>query len=274
MTKYTFFQPGDMLAGFPAPTIDESAIDLKSITNQSARIGYYNYGQEPNLPIGAFDFKYTGWGFKKDSNPILNSMSGEFEGDKVFSIEQFSVQVNDIQDTNLGFYSSAGYQKLFAGNDEIYGSDGADKLAGGSGDDLLKGGIGNDHLYGDNGLDTIYGEDGGDFIIGGDGDDTLWGGKGADLIYGQGGFNTFLWELDDNWDRIVISADGITDVIYSLDAFDEIIVHGALSQELSFARMSEGIGVFARGVLEAMYLNDGTDLTAFDLSNMTRGELG
>lgn len=158
------------------------------------------------------------------------------------------------------------------GNDAINGGQGNDILSGGNDTDVINGQEGDDQLDGGADDDSIFGENGNDLLIGGDGNDTLSGGIGSDSIYGGDGNNIFLPEKDNSVDKIIITTDGITDAIYSLDFFDEIIIQGTTSNDLDYAIVDGGIGIFAGGVLEAIYFNSGTNLTAADLSNMTRAE--
>jgi Ca2+-binding RTX toxin-like protein len=69
-----------------------------------------------------------------------------------------------------------------AGNDFIYGYDGADSLAGGDGDDSIDGGTGNDILKGEAGGDTLLGGAGNDWLIGGLGVDRMTSGAGNDIF--------------------------------------------------------------------------------------------
>lgn len=81
-----------------------------------------------------------------------------------------------------------------AGNDVIYGGEGADTGFGGGGDDVLLGGLGNDSLLGGAGNDDLSGDGGNDALIGGSGDDSLSGGAGADLIDGgEGGMDMVVY---------------------------------------------------------------------------------
>ena len=74
---------------------------------------------------------------------------------------------------------------IIDGNDRLYGEAGGDTIQGGPGDDLVAGGEGGDHfLWGD---DPNFGEvdDGNDFVSGGPGQNgTLRGGAGNDQIFG------------------------------------------------------------------------------------------
>jgi serralysin len=69
-----------------------------------------------------------------------------------------------------------------AGNDRIFGANGADWIYGGTGNDYLNGGNGDDILQGDAGNDTL---------IGGNGNDTLNESAGVNTLNGGAGFDTF-----------------------------------------------------------------------------------
>ena len=72
-----------------------------------------------------------------------------------------------------------------AGDDTIYGYDSASGSLGGLTDgDLLSGGAGNDFIYGGNGADTIDGGADSDLIYGGLGADVINAGAGQDQVYG------------------------------------------------------------------------------------------
>jgi hypothetical protein len=74
-----------------------------------------------------------------------------------------------------------------AGNDVIFGEDGADTIRGNGGGDTIFGGGGADTIRGDGGGDLIDGGDGADTIAGDGGADTIRGGEGADSIDGNAG---------------------------------------------------------------------------------------
>jgi ELWxxDGT repeat protein len=78
-----------------------------------------------------------------------------------------------------------------AGDDVIYGANGADRINGGDGNDWLSGGANNDTLYGDAGNDRIFGGDGKDYIVAGAGNDVIRGGTGRDRIFASGSIDNF-----------------------------------------------------------------------------------
>ncbi|WP_162551262.1 calcium-binding protein [Paenibacillus tepidiphilus] len=91
-----------------------------------------------------------------------------------------------------------------AGDDNLYGDTGNDTIYGQDGNDLLTGGEGNDYLYGGKGNDSISGGDGNDIIFGEAGDDILAGGKGSDIINSGKGINTFIYNLGDGKDTLIV----------------------------------------------------------------------
>jgi Ca2+-binding RTX toxin-like protein len=74
-----------------------------------------------------------------------------------------------------------------AGDDHVYGNEGANTLNGRGGHDRLYGGNTRDVLLGESGDDIGYGNGGSDLIIGGSGSDRLYGAGGDDLIFGDDG---------------------------------------------------------------------------------------
>ncbi len=78
-----------------------------------------------------------------------------------------------------------------AGNDALYGDDGANLLLGGAGNDALDGGGAADDLRGGAGNDTLLGGAGADVLLGGAGADRLVGGDGADrFVFSAAGDST------------------------------------------------------------------------------------
>jgi Ca2+-binding RTX toxin-like protein len=67
-----------------------------------------------------------------------------------------------------------------AGDDIVYGTDGANVINLGSGNDYAQGFAGNDTITGGDGADELQGMEGNDYLIGGAGNDTLIGGSGVD----------------------------------------------------------------------------------------------
>jgi len=89
-----------------------------------------------------------------------------------------------------------------SGNDNLYGDEGNDEIYGDLGDDLLEGGAGQDHLYGGDGSFSIH-----------DGNDSLKGGEGDDILEGGTGNDTYLFDGDFGFDR-VIDADSKGSIVF------------------------------------------------------------
>jgi Ca2+-binding RTX toxin-like protein len=195
-----------------------------------------------------------------------------------------------------------------SGDDLCYGEFGSDLIYGGDGNDIIDGGrdTAPDDLYGDNGADELIGYRGADLLNGGSGNDILRagngrdiidGGDGADLMYGGFGLNTFKDERDGSVDNLYIrsdqweekwiygkagnSANGEkADKIEALDEFDKIYFEGISDSQLSYGSVNHvsqlgetlsGLGIYASGVLEAVYV--GGNLNLNQLNSMTQGIL-
>lgn len=118
---------------------------------------------------------------------------------------------NDGKDTLSG---GGGPNTLFggAGEDRLNGSGSRDLLYGEEDDDRLYGFGGNDTLDGGGGVDRLFGDElgtagGDDLLIGGGsndklyargGNDTLIGNRGRDLFAGGDGFDTAIFDADDD----------------------------------------------------------------------------
>jgi Ca2+-binding RTX toxin-like protein len=151
-------------------------------------------------------------------------------------------------------------------------------------------------LVGVRGKDILIGGDGGDELRAGNGRDIINGGDGSDTMYGGFGLNTFEDEADGEIDRLFLKSDQHAynwiydkdgnspngekaDKITELDPFDEIYVQGVETSQLSYGsvnhtsrgEMLSGIGIYASGVLEAVYMGD--DLSLGQIEAMTQGIL-
>ncbi|MFZ4803522.1 MAG: FKBP-type peptidyl-prolyl cis-trans isomerase [Synechococcus lacustris] len=178
-----------------------------------------------------------------------------------------------------------------ASADLIDGGDDDDNLQGGDGSDLLLGGKGNDIISGEKLNDEIYAGDGNDFIHAGNGKDVITGGDGSDEIWGDFGWNTYKADNDNVKDLIVIKSDqwlvnpiyGTAgnspngekcDIIESLELVDRLKIVGVDTTELTFATARahdlNGIGIYAKGALEALYI--GTELNLGQLQSITSGD--
>ena len=156
---------------------------------------------------------------------------------------------------------------------------------------ILLGGHGNDTLRGKAGWDLIDGGAGNDLIRGGNGRDILIGGIGSDEIHGDFGWNTYKSEKDGFADLIAIKSDQWLvnwlynkagnspngekcDIIEGLDATDRIRIIGCDTKALSFADTTakglSGVGIYANGNLEALYI--GGDLSIAQIKAMTTGD--
>ena len=161
--------------------------------------------------------------------------------------------------------------------------------------DEFYGAAGDDVLTGFRGFDILHGRSGDDIIRAGNGRDLISGGRGSDIMYGGFGRNTFQSEQDGDKDFLYLKSDqwafnwlyGNTgnspngekaDIIEGLDLFDSIFIQGVASNDLGFnstthtfsdGQLVKGIGIFARGVLEAIYT--GGDINVQQLQSMTIG---
>ena len=142
------------------------------------------------------------------------------------------------------------------------------------------------------GFDQLFGKAGDDLIHGGNGRDIIDGGSGSDELHGDFGWNTFLDQQDGSRDLIAIKSDQHlsnfwygkagnspngekADFIEGLDATDEIKIIGVFTPDISVidnvtARGVTGIGIYAKGTLEAVYT--GGNLSTSQIQNMTTGD--
>ena len=157
---------------------------------------------------------------------------------------------------------------------------------------VIDGGSSKDTLRGLAGWDVLDGNDNDDLIHGGNGRDIISGGAGEDELHGDFGWNTFRSEKDGYDDLIAIKSDQHlsnwwygtagnspngekADFIEGLDAIDEIKIIGVYTSDLTFAantsaRGVSGIGIYAKGTLEAVYT--GGDLSVSQIQSMTTGD--
>lgn len=156
---------------------------------------------------------------------------------------------------------------------------------------VLNGSFETDIIRGLAGWDILDGQGGNDLIHGGNGRDIISGGTGADELHGDFGWNTYTSEADGSIDLIAIKSDQFlvnwwygkagnspngekADIIEELDRNDQIVILGVSTGDLTFARTSghgvEGIGIFAKDILEALYIGD--NLSIPQLQAITRGD--
>ncbi len=161
--------------------------------------------------------------------------------------------------------------------------------------DVLRGGAGNDTLKGYRGADTLKGGAGSDELRAGNGRDIINGGLGEDVMYGGFGLNTFEDSNDGSIDELYFKSDQLAynylydkagnspngekaDKIGELDDFDKIYLQGATTEQLSFGSVDHvsnlgetlsGIGIYASGTLEAVYVGD--NLSLAQIQSMTFG---
>ena len=175
----------------------------------------------------------------------------------------------------------------------VFGGGAGDKLTAARQGSSLYGGWGDDQLSGRMGRDFLFGGIGNDLIRAGMGRDVVTGGEGADEIHGGFGRNTFKSEVDGYSDLLVIQSDdwlvnplsgtagnnpngGKADVLKGLDSIDKIKIIGVVTADISVrsgatAHGLTGIGIFAKGALEALYT--GSDLSVAQIQSMTIGQL-
>ena len=162
---------------------------------------------------------------------------------------------------------------------------------------MISGSSGDDTLIGVRGKDSLSGGLGDDLVRAGNGRDVIDGGDGSDTMYGGFGLNTFEDADDGEIDQLFFKSDQHAynwiydkagnsptgqkaDKIMELDPFDEIFVQGVQTEELDFQNVVhysnlgetlEGIGIYASGALEAVYVGD--DLSLGQIESMTQGIL-
>jgi len=157
---------------------------------------------------------------------------------------------------------------------------------------VVQGGSGNDVIMGKAGWDILDGGAGNDLIHGGNGRDIITGGIGSDELWGDFGWNTYKSEKDGSSDLVAIKSDQFltnwlygkagnnpngekADIIEGLDSTDQIRIVGCATSDLTFqanasAHGVSGIGIYAKGALEALYT--GGDLSLGQIQSMTSGD--
>jgi|GEM_PF-2056714 len=209
-------------------------------------------------------------------------------------------QIQDISDTKLMDVVATTWADKVKINRVIKASDTGGKIeakqidfsTGEVAGSVISGGEGNDDIKGFAGWDIIDGGAGDDLIHGGNGRDILTGGVGRDELHGDFGWNTYRSEKDGVSDLIAIKSDQFlvnwlygkagnspngekSDIIEGLDSIDKIKIIGVDTSEITFAanvsaKGVTGIGVYGKGILEALYT--GGDLTLAQITQMTSGD--
>ena len=176
--------------------------------------------------------------------------------------------------------------------DTVFGGGAGDKLTAARQGSNLYGGWGDDQLFGRMGWDFLSGGVGNDLIRAGIGRDIISGDAGSDELHGDFGLNTFKSEIDGSIDLLVIKSDewlvnplsgtagnnpngGKADVLEGLDSYDQIKIVGVNTSEISIRSNStahglSGIGIYAKGALEALYTDN--NLSIAQITAMTSGD--
>jgi Ca2+-binding RTX toxin-like protein len=107
----------------------------------------------------------------------------------------------------------------------------------------LKDGVMSLTLDGGAGNDLIFGSEGADTLLGGDGNDTVTGGKGADTVMLGIGNDSFTWSIGDGND-VIDGGDGIdTLALNGSTGDDQIQVFGGLNGKLAVLGGAEQLDV-------------------------------
>ncbi len=121
------------------------------------------------------DEGYSGWGGKLMQKLLWEDPAGIYDGRELFYDALAGNDTVYLPDAaraaEIGFDRSR-FFKGGAGNDLIYGHEGADRIQGDADADTIDGGMGNDTLLGGDGADSLEGNLGADSMAGGNGDDT------------------------------------------------------------------------------------------------------
>ena len=233
--------------------------------------------------------------FLQDGNQQLQSVDLVGDANQLVQAEQMTVDASTWQDTytvNRVVRASADGGELLQGKQLIFDSavlpaSQPTDIAG----SIVEGSDQGETLRGLAGWDILDAKGGDDLVHGGNGRDIIMGGSGEDELHGDFGWNTYTDQRDGFNDLIAIKSDEFlnnwwygtdgnspngekADIIEGLDASDEIKILGVSTDRLSFADASahgvQGIGIFADGILEAVYT--GGDLSMDQLSSMTTGD--
>ncbi len=187
--------------------------------------GSENYDGVRSFKYIQFDNATTSVDAVFNNNTIFNGQAGTtitVSAPSLQAGQNLSLDASGLGDGYLYITGSAGNDQIMAGNaglgtssgdtvfagagdDTIYGYNGADLLKGEDGVDDIFGGEDNDTIYGGAGNDWLNGQMGNDTIYGDDGDDGIEGGAGNDTIYGGAGNDTIT---DDDGTKALYGGDG------------------------------------------------------------------
>ena len=257
--------------------------------NLSTNSGDTIYNFDSSIPFYKTIWDSSGvdtFNFRNFSNGIsVNLAEGELT---TLSFDVDDSRWSNKQHGNLGIAFGCKIENVFLGTGDDYVEANIDS-------NVLRGGKGNDTLIGFRGADSIYGGQGDDTLRAGNGRDVITGGKGNDTMYGGFGLNTFEDSFDREIDQLIFKSDQWSvnwldgkagnspngekaDKIVELDEFDEIYIQGVSTSQLSYgfvnhdSRLGEtlsGIGIYASGALEAVYVGD--NLNMGQIEAMTQG---
>ena len=276
-TGQSFIFPDDFYVNYR--DIVDGVEEMYWADEEASYIDFYYDTRGGNIDDWEFAYKYINTYYDESDRPALSSFEGV------------------PGDFDNGWWNTID----LTGDYQYIGTTKDDVLKAWSGDnfgaDLMDGRAGDDELYGFRGRDNLIGGVGDDLIRAGNGRDLITGGPGEDVMYGGFGLNTFQDSDDGNFDQIFFKSDQHAynwiydkdgnspngekaDKIMELDPFDEIFVQGVETEELSFGNVVhysnlgetlDGIGIYASGTLEAVYVGD--DLSLGQIESMTQGIL-
>jgi len=217
---------------------------------------------------------YNAYLIDKSKNYLVRRSVGDYSLDGDLSNK---ASVDLLTEISVDYSYSGGES-----SDRLLGSKGADGKTWAH--DFFEAGFGDDFIGAGGGRDVIHAGSGDDEIRGGFGHDIVDGGEGADVLYGGGGRNTFN-NNDDGWrDEIYVLSDyhshneewgrkhngANADTIASLGSEDRVTILGAATEELSIISLSDGLGIFANGSLEAVVTDDDWNIST--LANNVFGD--
>nr|WP_137006799.1 calcium-binding protein [Synechococcus sp. UW106] len=296
---------------FRDKTIELDSINYRSIVTYRDELGSSKF--DDNVGLGAYqDESKDTWHnyFYRGGDDVIQGTTSRMEGIVInansseYEIFETSAGITYIEPTGLYNYGSLELTNIDAiyFNDTYFTLEPLERdfplptnLRGTNGNEDLLGGRGDDELVGLRGRDYLNGFEGNDELRAGNGRDTIIGGEGADDMYGGFGHNTFKDALDGEVDKLFFKSDQFAynyvydkagnnadgqkvDIIEELDSFDQIMIQGVETDQLSFGYVSNlatpsgqqsGIGIYADGFIEGLYTGD--NLGVDQLSQMTMG---